>query len=154
MPATAAAAPRLDWLAAALCAAELGEPFDLGAAPRSLAFDLLAAIPELRVSVPYATLRLLSRFATDDRTDVRAGVARGLPWFAELYPERVEQELLLLACDSAHKVRVATAEGLADLIESSDDPESIVARFASNTDRTREVLQRARALLPPRLRTR
>jgi hypothetical protein len=150
----ALAAPAPDWLAAALCAAELGEPFDLDAAPPRLAQELFAAAPELRVSVPYAALRLLSRFATDARADVRAGVARALPWFAELYPSAVEQQLLLLACDSAHKVRDATAYALADLIETADDPEALVERWQGHPNRARDVLARARARLLSPLRTR
>ncbi len=154
MHASAAAAPSLDWLAAALCAAELGEPFDLSAAPEQLAFELFAAAPELRVNVPYATLRLLARFAADSRAEVRVGVAGSLPWFAELYPEAVEQQVLVLACDSSQKVRSAAAYALADLIETADDAKALVERWLGHPPQAREVLARARALLPPRLRTR
>src|SRR5579859_1979258 len=101
-----------DWLAQALLAAELGEPLDLANAPAALPFELFTAVPELRISVPWAALQLLSRYAGDERVEVRAGVARTLPWFADLYPGAVEAQLLPLARDSAPKVRAAVAQAL------------------------------------------
>ena len=137
-------------LAAALCAAELGEPFAFDRAPE-IAPELFSAIAALRVSVPFATLRLLGRLACDDHPDVRAGVARALPWFADLYPDRVEQLLLPLACDSARAVRAAAVDALADLLESAPAAQDIVDRWQWHPDRAREVLDRARRKLPPPL---
>ncbi len=154
MHAFASPVPPADPLATALCAAELGEPFDLEHAPASLTRELFAAVPKLRVCVPFATLRLLARLQGDDRAEVRLGVARALPWFAELYPSRVEELLLPLSCDANAKVRAATVETLADLLELADDPGPIIERWQWHPDRARDVLKRARALLPPPVGTR
>jgi hypothetical protein len=155
MQAHATAVPAAnDPLAAALCTAELGEPFDLDHASTELLRELFAAVPKLRVCVPFATLRLLARLAGDPRAEVRLGVARAMPWFAELYAERVEELLLPLACDSNSKVRAATVGALADLLELSADPWPIVERWQWHPDRARDVLARARALLPSPLGTR
>jgi hypothetical protein len=154
MHALASPLPPADPLATALCAAELGEPFDLEHAPPSLTRELFQAVPKLRVCVPFATMRLLARLAADDRAEVRLGVTRALPWFAELYPSRVEELLLLLACDANAKVRAATVETLADLLELSDDAWPIVERWQWHPDRARDVLARARAMLPPPVGTR
>src|SRR5581483_890728 len=146
--------PPADPLAAALCAAELGEPFDLDHASTDLWRELFSAVPKLRVCVPFATLRLWARLAGDPRAEVRIGVARALPWFAEAYPERVEEILLPLACDSSGKVRAASVGALTDLLELSADPWPIIERWQWHPDRAREVLARARALLPQPLGTR
>ena len=67
----------------ALLAAELGEPFDTQRlAPETLR-ELFSSLDELHVSVPYATLKLLSRLANDGRVEVRAQAARAIGWFVD-----------------------------------------------------------------------
>jgi hypothetical protein len=140
-----------DALAAALLAAELGEPCATDRLPAEALRELFASIDELHVSVPYATLKLLARLACDGRSDVRAQTARALGWFVDAYPERIEELLLLLACDSSRKVRAAAAESLADLIPRSNDPWELIEQWNSHPDRAREVLRVARRSLPPPL---
>ena len=140
-----------DTLAAALLAAELGEPFDAQRLPVEALQELFSSLSELHVSVPYATLKLLSRLANDGRVDVRAQAARALGWFVDHYPERVEELLLLLACDSSRKVRAAAAESLADLIPRANDPWELIEHGNAHPDRAREVLKTARRSLPPPL---
>jgi hypothetical protein len=152
VPATAPR--RVDWLPAALCAAELGEPFDVTHAPIGLFDEFSAALPSLRVTVPYAALRLLGRFAVDARDEVRAGVAHALPWFTDLYAGQVEQLLLVLACDPARKVQKAAAHALADLLGHARDADELINRWQWHPDRARRVLADARALIPPPLGTR
>jgi hypothetical protein len=140
-----------DDLADALLAAELGEPGDTGALGGAVFDELFASMSELRVSVPYATLRLLGRLASDERADVRARAARALGWFVDHYARRVEELLLPLACDASRKVRAAAAEALADLIPVAADPWKLMEDWQAHPDRAREVLQAARRSLPPPL---
>jgi hypothetical protein len=140
-----------DALAAALLAAELGEPFDTQRLPSSALRELYSSLSELHVSVPYATLKLLSRLANDGRVEVRAQTARALGWFVDAYADRVEELLLVLACDSSRKVRAAAAESLADLIPRANDPWELIEQWNSHPDRAREVLKAARRSLPPPL---
>lgn len=140
-----------DTLAAALLAAEMGEPFDAQRLPLEALHELFSSLEELHVSVPYATLKLLSRLANDGRVDVRAETARALGWFVDQYPDRVEELLLVLACDSSRKVRAAAAESLADLIPRANDPWELIETWNSHPDRAREVLKTARRSLPPPL---
>jgi hypothetical protein len=109
-----------DPLAAALCAAELGEPYH----PVSLELlpDLLASLPKLQRTVPFAALRLLGRFARDRHAEVRAAVARALPLFSSRYPEQAEALLLRLASDEQHEVRAAAAAALATLWDEGIEP--------------------------------
>src|SRR5689334_3014162 len=92
-----------DPLAAALLAAELGEPCDTQRLRSESLRELFSSMAELHVSVPYATLRLLARLANDGRVEVRAQAARAIGWFVDSHPDRVEELLLLLACDSSRK---------------------------------------------------
>ena len=140
-----------DPLAAALLAAELGEAFDTQRLPSEALRELFSSMTELHVSIPYATLRLLARLANDGRVDVRTQTARALGWLVDAYPDRVEELLLLLACDSSRKVRAAAAESLADLIPRSNDPWEIIETWSEHPDRAREVLKAARRSLPPPL---
>jgi len=142
-----------DPLAVALLAAELAEPFPWHELSRSTLSELFDGMAGLRVCVPYATLELLGQLTVDPRADVRAGVARSLPWFADLYPERAEKMLLPLASDSSRRVRASVAESLADLIEASSAPWTLIARWDRQPERTREVLRSARKRLPPPLGT-
>lgn len=138
----------------ALCAAELGEDFDLGKLQPDALRELFAAMPQLRVSVPYAAMRLLGRLATDGRVEVRTQSARALQWFVELYPEKLEELLLLLACDPARKVRQAAVETLAALLPRVGDPERLIETWENeHPDRAREALRSARRNLPPPLGT-
>src|SRR4051812_48690602 len=114
--------PKTDPLAAALLAAELDEPYPYDRLPLTSITELVESVKTLRVSVPFATIRLLTRLAQDSRAEVRLQVAHLLTWFADLYPDRVEQLLMPLACDSTKKVRTAVTESLADLIESVTAP--------------------------------
>lgn len=140
-----------DPLAAALLAAELGEAFDTQRLPSEALRELFSSMAELHLSVPYATLRLLARLASDGRADVRAEAARAIGWFVDSHPDRVEELLLLLACDSSRNVRAAAAESLADLIPRSNDPWEIIETWNGHPDRAREVLLAARRSLPPPL---
>jgi hypothetical protein len=135
-----------DPLAAALYAAELGQPVELSPA---LVKQLFQAIPQLRVSVPYATLCVLWQLATDPKPAIRANVARALPWFAEVYADRAEALLLPLADDDARQVRLAAVDSLVDFLESTADRNALIARWQRYSGRTREVLERARQRLPP-----
>jgi hypothetical protein len=138
---------RQDPLAAALLAAEMDEPYAYDRLPITAIVELAESVKTLRVSVPFATLRLLARLAHDERTEVRAQIARLLTWFADLYPERVEQLLMPMACDVNRKVRAAVAESLADLLESLPAPEALIDRWERLPDRGREVLDAARSSL-------
>jgi HEAT repeat protein len=140
-----------DPLAAALLAAELGEPCDTQRLPSESLRELFSSMAELHVSVPYATLRLLARLANDGRVEVRAQAARAIGWFVDSHPDRVEELLLLLACDSSRKVRAAAAESLADLIPRANDPWELIENWSAHPDRAREVLKAARRSLPPPL---
>jgi len=140
-----------DQLAAALLAAELGEPFDAQRLTLEALRELFSSLEDLHVSVPYATLKLLSRLANDGRVDVRAQTARALGWFVDAYPARVEELLLVLACDTSRKVRAAAAESLADLIPRANDPWELIESWNGHPDRAREVLKAARRSLPPPL---
>src|SRR3954466_11010181 len=103
MPLLARKSSTTDALAAALLAAELGEPCDTQRLPAEALGELFSSMNELHVSVPYAALKLLARLATDGRVDVRAQTARALGWFVDAYPKRVDELLLLLACDTSRK---------------------------------------------------
>ncbi len=140
-----------DPLATALLAAELGESLDTQRLSSDTLCELFTAMSELHVSVPYATLRLLERLCQDGRVDVRAQAARALGWFVASHPERVEELLLVLACDGSRKVRAAAAESLADLIPRSNDPWELIEQWSGHPERAREVLQAARRSLPPPL---
>jgi len=140
-----------DPLAAALLAAELSESYDTQRLPSSALRELFSSMNELHVSVPYATLKLLSRLAMDGRVDVRTETARALGWFVDSYPERVDELLLLLACDTSRKVRAAAAESLADLIPRANDPWELIEAWQNHPDRARQVLETARRSLPPPL---
>ncbi|HEY2743810.1 MAG TPA: HEAT repeat domain-containing protein [Polyangia bacterium] len=140
-----------DALAAALLAAELGEPHLASRLSSDVLRELFSSVPELHLSVPYATLKLLARLACDGRTEVRAQTARALGWFVDAYPDRIEELLLLLACDSSRKVRAAAAESLADLIPRANDPWELIEQWNTHPDRAREVLEVARRSLPPPL---
>jgi hypothetical protein len=143
----AAAAHAPDPLVVALYAAEVGEPYDIGRAPSELWRGLFDAVPKLRRTVPFATFRLLGRLITDARWEVRAGVAQALPWFAEVYPDRIEELLLPLACDPSRRVRTAAAEALAVILRGCANAETIMSRWQTqHPDRAREVMERARAL--------
>lgn len=140
--------PPADQLTAALCAAELGEPFDFNRFHAQQFRELFAAVPALRVSVPFATLRVLSRLCNDGRVEVRTATARALAEFIDCYPARVEELLFLLACDSSRKVRHAAAETLAKLIPASNDPWRIIEAWQDHPDRARDTLKLARRSLP------
>lgn len=140
-----------DPLAAALLAAELGDGFDAQRLSSDALGELFSSMGELKISVPYATLRLLGRLASDGRVDVRAQTARAIGWFVDTHPERVEELLLLLACDYSRKVRAAAAESLADLIPRANDPWELIETWSGHPDRARQVLEAARRSLPPPL---
>jgi len=141
-----------DALTEALCAAEFGEDCDVTSLGGDALRELFASLPQLRVSVPFATVRLLARLATDARIDVRAQTARALSWFVDLYPQRVEELLLLLSCDGSRKVRQAAAEALAALLPTVPDPWKLIAAWENeHPDRARAALQSARRALPPPL---
>jgi hypothetical protein len=140
-----------DPLASALLAAEMGEPFDFRALSTPSVRELFDAVSVLRVSVPYATLHLLEKLADDFRADVRAGVAKSLPWFADVYADRVERLLVPLASDESRKVRGSAVEALADLLESTHAPWTLIARWERLPERARDVLKAARKSLPPPL---
>jgi HEAT repeats len=144
-------ASTVDVLPTALLAAELGEPFDQRRLGPDALRELFASIAELRVSVPYATLELLGRLASDRRVDVRAQAARALGWFVDIYPQRVEELLLVLSCDDHRKVRTAAAESLADLLPRAPDPWELIHAWSEHPNRAREVLATARRSLPPPL---
>lgn len=151
MPLLARKKDPTDVLAGALLAAELGEPTDTARLSADVLRELFESIAELRVAVPYATIKLLSRLASDGRVEVRAQTARALGWFAEIYPDRVEELLLVLSCDASRKVRHAAAESLADLLPVVDDPLQMLEEWQAHPDRARETLQLARRSLPPPL---
>ncbi len=100
------------------------------------------------MSVPFATLRLLSRLCNDVRVEVRCATAHALGAFVDCYPKRVEELLFLLACDSSRKVRHAAAQTLAKLIPASDDPWRVIESWQAHPDRARDVLKEARRSLP------
>lgn len=151
MPMLARKNSTTDVLAAALLAAELGEAFETQRLPTEALRELFSSMTELHVSVPFAALKLLSRLANDGRVDVRTETARAVGWFVDSYPRRVEELLLLLACDSSRKVRAAAAESLAHLIPRANDPWAIIETWNGHPDRAREVLKTARRSLPPPL---
>ncbi|MDB4971335.1 MAG: hypothetical protein JWN44_7024 [Myxococcales bacterium] len=153
MPLLARKTSTEDVLAAALLAAELGESHDTRCLPERALRELFTSVRELRVSVPYATLKLLSRLASDSRLEVRVQTARSLGWFVDGYAKRVEELLLLLACDTSRKVRAAASESLADLIPKANDPWELIESWNQHPDRAREVLRAARRSLPPPLGT-
>jgi HEAT repeat protein len=153
MPLLARKSSTEDALAAALLAAELGEPYDPKRLTDAALRELFTSIQELRVSVPYATLKLLARLASDSRPDVRVNTARSLGWFVDAYCQRVEELLLLLSCDSSRKVRAAASESLADLLPVANDPWQLIESWNQHPDRAREVLRAARRSLPPPLGT-
>lgn len=101
-------------LPSALCAAELGEPVELKRAPMVMR-EILRSATKLRASVPYATLKLLERLSSDERSDVRANVAEALPHFADAYPKQVDGILRTLASDSNRRVRSAALATLATI---------------------------------------
>jgi hypothetical protein len=141
-------------LTGALCAAELGEPCDLARLPVDALHELFAAAPWLRRSVPYATVRLLGRLATDARVDVRAQVAAALAYFVDLYAERIEELLLVLSCDPSRKVRHAAALTLAELLPRVPNPTRTIEIWENeHPDRARETMAAARRALPPPLGT-
>jgi hypothetical protein len=140
-----------DELCAALLAAELGEPGPTDSLRGPVLAELFSSVADLHVSIPYATMKLLARLCSDHRTEVRAQAARALGWFVDAYPQRVEELLLLLACDGSRKVRAAAAESLADLIPRANDPWELIEHWNEHPDRAREVLQAARRSLPPPL---
>ncbi|HEX4513317.1 MAG TPA: hypothetical protein VH054_07265 [Polyangiaceae bacterium] len=134
----------------ALCAAEFGEPFDLARLPAQALRNLFEAVPQLAVSVPFATERLLARLAADGRVEVRVEAAKNLASFVELYPERVEELLLLLSCDPNRRVRHAASETLAVLLPRTPDPWRLIETWENeHPDRAREALRNARRSLPP-----
>jgi hypothetical protein len=139
-----------DFVAAALCAAELNEPFDLAHAPTIAFVELFFAVQHLRNVVPYATFRLLTRLSSDERDELRVGVARALGHFVNIYPEKMEDLLLPLACDPARRVRAAAVEALSLLLLDSPHPEEIVERWRWYPDRAVDVLERARKSLNKR----
>jgi HEAT repeat protein len=98
---------------AALYAAELREPCDLERLPIDSLRELFQSAAQLRQSIPYATVCLLGRLASDMRVEVRTQVAHSLSHFVDAYPDRVEELLLLLSCDPSRKVRQAAASALA-----------------------------------------
>jgi hypothetical protein len=145
--------PPPDLLTAALCAAELGEPFDFTRVAPDELREFFAAVPSLRVTVPFATLRLLSRLGNDERKEVRAATARALGAFVDWHPPRVEELLLPLACDPSGRVRHAAAETLARLISASADPWQVIETWQAHPDRARAALKEARRSLPHPLGT-
>ena len=144
LPAPVPALTRPDALALALCAAELNEPFDLVHTPASALAELFGAVGQLRAIVPFATVRLLARLSSDERDEIRVGVARGLAAFVDVYPDRVEELLLPLACDPARRVRAAAADTLAKLLAAVPDVEAVIERWRWHPDRAVEVLEKAR----------
>lgn len=115
-----------DDLAAALLAAELGEPVE---APLHAIDQLFASIPQLRASVPYATLCLLAQLNRHKRIDVRVNVACAVPWFGDLYPEHAERVLAPLLDDLSAKVRQAAIEALGDVLEVVPDLTAALERW-------------------------
>jgi HEAT repeats len=150
LPAILSLPDRPDLMAAALCAAELNEPFDLVHTPSVMLAELFREVPRLRALVPYATFRLLARLANDPRDELRAGVARALAEFVELYGPGVEELLLPLACDPCRRVRTASAETLAELLRRLPGEEELAERWRWHPDRALEVLERAKKLVKKR----
>jgi hypothetical protein len=141
-----------DALVGALCAAELGEPYDLVHLPIDALRELFSSTAQLRESVPYATMSLLARLACDPRLEVRTQVALALADFVTTYPDRVDELLRLLSCDSARRVRHAASMTLAVLLPRVPDPERIIADWENaRADRAREAMAAARRSLPPPL---
>jgi hypothetical protein len=142
----AAVAPssRQDTIAAALCAAEANEPFDLVHVPSGAFSEFFGAVHRLRALVPFATFRLLTRLVNDERDELRVGAAHALAFFADLHPDPVEALLLPLACDSTRRVRAAAAETLAWLLRLLPDPEPLIERWRWHPDRAVDVLAKAR----------
>jgi hypothetical protein len=135
-----------DTVAAALCAAELNEPFDLVHAPQVALAELFANVQQLSALVPFATFRLLARLSCDDRDEVRVGVTRALGSFVGMYPDRVEELLLPLSCDPARRVRNAAVDTLSMLLRVLPDPENLVERWRWHPDRAVDVLEKAKKL--------
>jgi hypothetical protein len=113
-------------LFAALCAAELDEPFDFRHAPSRLVCDLVTALPDLRRTVPFAALQLVARLSEHVRADVRAKMAALLPGFAELYREQVHLLLLPLSRDPDVTVQVAAAEVVQELLLGGADVDQLL----------------------------
>jgi hypothetical protein len=135
-----------DTIAAALCAAELNEPFDLVHAPPFALAELFGNLHQLTALVPFATFRLLARLSCDDRDEVRVGVTRGLANFVALYPERVEELLLPLSCDPSRRVRSAAVDTLSMLLRVLPDPDELIERWRWHPDRAVDVLEKAKKL--------
>jgi hypothetical protein len=138
----------IDVLPPALCAAELGQPIDLqplARAPRALLEPLL----RLRTIVPHAVLCLLERLAAATVPELRALAAGALEAFAAIAPARVETLLEQLADDGDRTVRLACAAPLAALLRQSDDRRTLTRAWRHRSWRTRQVLWRARHLVPP-----
>jgi hypothetical protein len=136
----------------ALCAAELGEPYDLKRMPIDALRELFSSTAQLRESVPFATLALLARLACDTRLEVRTQVALALSDFVTIYPDRVDELLRLLSCDGARRVRHAATITLAVLLPRVPDPKRVIADWENaRPDRAREAMAAARRSLPPPL---
>jgi hypothetical protein len=105
---TEASSP-LEFLPAALCAAELGEPINAALWPRAASRELGAVLHRLSDRVPHAAMCLLERLASDRRLALRIAVADALVGFADRYPERAARVLGQLASDRAPSVRLACA---------------------------------------------
>jgi hypothetical protein len=130
----------------------MGEPYDLARMPIDALRELFSSTAQLRESVPYATLCLLGRLACDTRLEVRTQVALALADFVTTYPERVNELLRLLSCDSARRVRHAASLTLAVLLPRVHDPKRVIADWESaRPDRAREAMAAARRSLPPPL---
>jgi hypothetical protein len=97
--------------------------------------------------VAYATARLLARLSIHERAAVREGVARALPAFADLYLERSEELLLVLACDPQRRVRAAAEQALEHVLarlSELSDLAPLVERWRSQPERSPEALANGR----------
>jgi hypothetical protein len=110
----------------ALCAAECGDPVDFRHAPLELVQEFVEALPHLRMSVPFAALRLCDALAHHERAEVRAAVADALLWFADIYRERVQALLLPLSRDPELPVRMATAGVVQELLLAGGDVDALM----------------------------
>jgi hypothetical protein len=146
LPAPAPYPQAQDTIAAALCAAELNEPFDLVHAPAFAFAELFGNVRQLTALVPFATFRLLARLSCDDRDEIRKEVVHALASFVSLYPDRVEELLLPLSCDPSRRVRQAAAETLSALLAALADPENLIERWRWHPDRAVDVLEKAKKL--------
>jgi hypothetical protein len=76
-------------------------------------------------------------------------VAKALAWFVELYPDRVEELLLLLACDPCRRVRHAAATTLATLLPAVDNFRKLMEVWLTeHPERAQKTLLAARRWLP------